>query len=218
MHAGNNHPVPALFTRIHEALEVPITSDKGLLLSEKRILTLAFFRCSSIETAEHAQDLVADRPQLGTTPQKRHAERPQRLREPLDTRSQVRGFPELLGAENRDGVSRERKLTAESFVKHHAHGVPVARLCEHGAGSLFRRHVGDRSGNRGVGGGERTRAVPLSHRFPRASPAPLDDETKIQDNDAAIVANQHVAGLQIAVELALEVKGGPLPRAGRSRR
>jgi hypothetical protein len=89
----------------------------------------------------------------------------------------------------------DRQLAAQRLVQHHTERIPVGRGAQLLAARLLGWHVGGRAGDRTV----------QAHAI--GSGAKLAHQPEVQHDDTARVLEQHVAGLEIAMQHARLVNG-----------
>ncbi len=96
--------------------------------------------------------------------------------------------------------AEEREPAGQGLVEHHADTVPIAGRGYRQARCLFRRHVCDRADD------VRLRALVDVGLFQ------LGGEAEVEQDDASVTVDEHVGGLDVAVELAGIVQRRRPPR------
>ena len=143
---------------------------------------------------EGREQLAARRAQLRLGLEQPQAQLAQLGRDPGHAGARVRELAALLGQHHLHRRARERPLAAQALVEHHAEGVVVRggpRAPGHG---LLRRHVGR--------GPEQLSVV----GHPLALSLALRDQAEIEDHDAPAAIDEHVRGLEVAVDASTRVE------------
>ena len=200
---GGRLPAAHGLERGFQDLEMPLPADQQRGLSRRRPLREGHVRLIR-PVAQSTDHFSPRRPCVRIPAEQLEAQRIEVVRNIGRELTRGQRLDPLLIDQYLERPAEEREPAGQGLVEHHADTVPITRRRYRQACCLFRRHVRDRADD------VRLRALV------EVGLLQLGGEAEVEQDDASVTVDEHVGGLDVAVELAGVVQSrdprGELPQ------